>query len=465
MSMKTEKKRNDGKNKKNGIRTPPQGNNRTEFYYLLVCGGAFVMQAAFGETEIGEETETTPEQAVKIGSAFAALCGSGQKIGIGSGEANGGAMLRYALTAGLMAGGARVVDFGEQPKPVTRAAVRFYGLGGGVHVTEKADGKMTLCLMEKTGADLREARKEKLERLLQSETVCGGHGRNVKNVLSLTSYSAYYLRDLLGGLRNTKLRYRLLIHAETETVKTIVTSVLSEVSCTYKLSAAKDCTRRETLEKLRLELRGGSYDFGAYLDGSGERLTLITEDGTVVPRARFYLLTAYMLLKRHKGTAYIAAEDRSAQLEFIAKQMEGKVVRTQHSPLENMTGNTRESLREQFVLEYDAVGGLVKLLDFLKEEGKTLREILERLPQTYFSGQNYACDAAAQNRFLHHLTQSNAYRTAAVGNGVKLYEEGGWVLILPHKRQSFLRIVSEGVNMECAEELTLKYRREAEKWT
>lgn len=423
------------------------------------------MKAAFDETEIGEETEPTPEVAVKIGFAFAMLCGSGQKIGIGSGEANGGTMLRYAVTAGLMAGGVQVVDFGEQPKPVTRAAVRFYGLGGGVHVTETADGKMTLCLMEKTGADLREARKEKLERLLQRETVRGVRGQNVKNVLSLTSYSAYYLRDLLSGLRNTKLRYRLLIHAETEAVKTIVTSVLSEVSCTYKLSVAKDCTQGETLEKLRHELRGGSYDFGAYLDGSGEHLTLITVDGTVVARARFYLLTAYMLLKRHKGSAYIAAEERSARLESLAKQMEGKVVRTQYSPLESMTGNTRESLQEQFILEYDAVGGLVKLLDFLKEEGKTLQEILERLPQTYFSGQNYACDAAAQNRFLRHLTQSGAYRTVAVGDGVKLYEEDGWVLIRPNKRQSFLRIVSEGVNMECAQELALKYRREAEKWT
>lgn len=427
------------------------------------------MKATFDETEIGEETEPTPEEAVKIGSAFAALCGDGQKIGIGSDKANGGAMLRYALTAGMMAGGVQVVDFGEQPKPVTRAAVRFYGLGGGIHVTETANGKMTLCLMEKTGADLRETQKEKLERLLRSGAVQSGRERTVKNVLSLTSYSAYYLRDLLSGLRNTKLHCRLLIYAETEAVKTIATSVLSEVSCTYKLLSAKDCTRRETLEKMRREMRGGTYDFGAYLDGSGECLTLITEDGRAVPRARFYLLTAYMLLKRHKGTAYIAAEDRTARLELMAKQMEGKVLRTPYSPLENMTGNVREnggeSLHEQFVLEYDAVGGLVKLLDFLKEEGKTLQEVLERLPQTYFSGQNYVCDANAQKNFLRYLTENDAYRTTAVENGVKLYEEDGWVLIQPHKRQSFLRIISEGVNMECAEELALKYRREAEKRT
>ena len=423
----------------------------------------------FGESGIrgNVSVELTPEIAAKIGSAFAAL-GRGGKIAVSSDEEHASIMLKHALTAGLMAGGVQVMELGKQPIPITRAGIRFYGFAGGMHVMKAPGGQTEIRVMDATGADLMREAERKLENMLAREDFGRGSAQDMKEVLSLASYRSYYIRDIVSSLHNAKLEYNLLVHTETGLMKSMLTSVLNEVSCDYKISGTPGRAEAEELEKLRTGIKNGDYDFGAYIDSSGERLVLVCADGTVVSRSQFLMLTAYILMKSHKGTEYIAALDHSKWVEKMAKELDGQVVWTKTSPLEVMSGLVRdgggESLCEQFVLEFDAVGGLVKLLDFLKNEECTLQEVLEKIPQTYFGQREYPCDNRSKGHLMHHLMQRHENQQVELAEGVKIYEDGGWVLVLPHKHKPLLRIISEGMNQEFAEELAQKYQRELDDW-
>ena len=361
-----------------------------------------------------------------------------------------------------------MVELGNQPIPITRAGIRFYGFSGGMHVMKAPGGQTEIRVMDETGADLMREGERKLENMLAREDFGRGSAQDMKEVLSLASYRSYYIRDIVNSLRNAKLEYNLLVHTETGLVKSILTSVLNEVSCNYKLSGTPGRGETEELEKLRIGMQTGSYDFGAYIDSSGERLTLVCQDGTVISRSQFLMLTAYILMKSHKGTEYIAALDHSKWVEDMAKNLDGQIVWTKTSPLEVMSGLVREggeSLCEQFVLEFDAVGGLVKLLDFLKEEGCTLQEVLQKIPTAYFGQREYPCENRSKGHIMHHLMQRHEDKKVELEEGVKIYEDGGWVLVLPHKHKPLLRIISEGMNQEFAEELAQKYWRELDEWT
>ncbi len=424
----------------------------------------------FGESGIrgNVSVELTPEVAAKIGSAFAAACGSG-KIAVSSDEEYASIMLKHALTAGLVAGGVQVVEFGKQPIPITRAGIRFYGFRGGMHVMKAPGGQTEIRIMDETGADLMREGERKLENMLAREDFGRGSAQDMKEVLSLASYRSYYIRDIVSSLRNAKLGFNLLVHTETGLAKSILTSVLNEVSCDYKLSGTPGRGEAEELEKLRSGMQSGNYDFGAYIDSSGERLTLVCKDGTTLNRSQFLMLTAYILMKSHKGTEYIAALDHSKWVEEMAKNLDGQVVWTKTSPLEVMSGLVREgggeSLCEQFVLEFDAVGGLVKLLDFLKEEDCSLQQVLQRIPTAYFGRRECSCKNRSKGHIMRHLMQQHEGRQMEMEEGVKIYEDGGWVLVLPHKHKPLLRIISEGMNQEFAEELAQKYQRELDGWS
>lgn len=424
----------------------------------------------FGETGIrGTVTvELTPEIAAKIGAAFASL-NRGGKIAVSSDEDYASIMLKYALMAGLMAGGVQAVELGKQPIPITRAGIRFYGFNGGLHVMKAPDGQTEIRVMDETGADLMRETERKLENLLVREDFGRSNAQDMKEVLSLSSYRSYYVRDMVSSLRNAKLNFNILIHAETALLKSIVTSVMNEVSCNYKLVSAPGQERKTSLEKLCHEMRDGNYDLGVYMDSSGEHLVLVGEDGTVLSRERYFMLAAYIVMKNHTGSQYIAALDRSKKVEKMAKKLGGQVVWTKASPLEVMAGLSqekgRESLCDQFLLEFDAVGGLVKLLDFLKEEGCTFEQVLQDIPKTYFGETECACENRSKGQVMHHLVKQHEQQNVELSEGVKIYEEGGWVLVLPHRHKPLLRIISEGMNQEFAQELLQKYKKELDNWS
>ena len=78
-------------------------------------------------------------------------------------------------------------------------------------------------------------------------------------------------------------------------------------------------------------------------------------------------------------------------IETMAKKYNGKVVRTKTSPqavMEQMLNHNLFKNREnmdQFLLNFDAIAGLVKIIEYLCVMNTTLTESLEEIPNFYVS--------------------------------------------------------------------------------
>ncbi|HYG58457.1 MAG TPA: sugar phosphate nucleotidyltransferase, partial [Symbiobacteriaceae bacterium] len=80
-----------------------------------------------------------PENALRVGTAFAGVIGDQGPLVVGSDDSAAAELLRQALVCGVMAAGRSVTDIGTTASPVTEFTVRHQGAAGGIHVRAGGD--------------------------------------------------------------------------------------------------------------------------------------------------------------------------------------------------------------------------------------------------------------------------------------------------------------------------------------
>jgi len=114
---------------------------------------------------------------------------------------------------------------------------------------------------------------------------------------------------------------------------------------------------------------------------------------------------------------------------------------------------------EIFLLYSDALAMLLKLLEALAKERKTLSELISAIPRFYMTEKVIECPWEDKGKVMRWLIQEETRGNNVVElfEGVKVYHKNGWALVLPDSEEAVCRIYSEGVSEEYAEELTKFY--------
>ncbi|NLD47711.1 MAG: nucleotidyltransferase, partial [Clostridiaceae bacterium] len=111
----------------------------------------------------------------------------------------------------------------------------------------------------------------------------------------------------------------------------------------------------------------------------------------------------------------------------------------------------------QFTLHFDAIAGLVKILDFMKINNYKLSDLVDMIPDFHINEKEVECSWSAKGKVIRQIIQENDNDSIETLEGVKIYKDGGWVLVLPDAEQPICRIKSESYSAEFAEELTNFY--------
>lgn len=126
---------------------------------------------------------------------------------------------------------------------------------------------------------------------------------------------------------------------------------------------------------------------------------------------------------------------------------------------ELLARETKEELAEQFTMHFDAAAGLVKLMDFMKTENTSLREMADMLPEIHMRRKEVECGWDAKGRVIRKIIQEHYGGRMEMLEGVKVYNDKGWVLVLPDAERPVCSVIGEGFTEEFAEELTNIYAR------
>ena len=108
---------------------------------------------------------------------------------------------------------------------------------------------------------------------------------------------------------------------------------------------------------------------------------------------------------------------------------------------------------------YDAVTALCKLLELLAGQERPLSELVAELPRPTLVHAALPCPWGRKGLVMRLLNEQLASRRLDLMDGVKAYDERGWVQVLPDPDEPLVHLYAEGATNELTEELARRSRR------
>lgn len=445
--------------------------NGTEVKVNLIWGAKY-SKALFGDKGISGEinVDITPEFASRLGAAYGALFKGNAKVAVGYDDTNASSMLKGSFISGFLSSGVTVYDFGQQILPITRAAIKFYGLDGGIHlstISENNDFSLFIDFLDAHGANIDRGLERKLENTFIREDFKRCEADSVKSVIKIQDFTKYYLRNMINGANNKNLQYRLLINASSHLLISLFKDVMTELNCQVDMAKLemRDIKTGRTIKGtsqavyLSGQVVSNGYDLGAIIEDRSEKLLLIDEKGKLISDELYTALISLITLKTVPNATIIVPISAPSVIEKIAARYNGRVIRTKTSSLDVMNQMVKSSqqdatINDQFILNFDAVGGLIKIMDYMRSNQVTLSELIQDIPSFHIVKKEVECAWDAKGKVIREIIEDHCNSHIELMEGVKIYQDNGWVLVLPDLERPVCKVIGEGYTEEFAEALT-----------
>jgi len=420
--------------------------------------------------------------AYAIGQAFGSMViraggAADKKICLGYDGRLSSPDLAEALSEGLCASGANVINVGRGPTPMLYYAVHELGADGGIMITgshNPPDYNGFKIMMGK-GSFYGEQIQE-LGRISAAGDLEEGKGQ-AEEFLIFDRYIDRILRDVdMQALE--KARLKVAWDSGNGSSGEAVAAVIKRLPGEHILLNGEidgtfpnhhpDPTVEENLEQLKGEIAQKKLDLGVAFDGDGDRIGAVDHKGRVVWGDQLLAILAPEVLQDHPG-ATIIADVKASQVLFdhIAK-IGGKPLmwKTGHSLVKSKMAETGSPLAGEmsghifFKHKYygfdDALYVALRLLNVVARAEGGLADLKDQLPEVVNTPElRFPC---SEDRKFKIVPEVHA-RLKAMGaevndtDGVRVKTEDGWWLLRPSNTQDVLVARCEGHDQAALERL------------
>ncbi len=422
--------------------------------------------------------EINPEFVAKIGGVLGAHLKPGAKIVVSSDHYRAARVLKRALVSGVLAAGVDVYDLGTIPSSATRYAIPSLGVRGGVHLRmspQQSDG-MVIEFFDHSGLYI----DKNNERALENAYFCEDFLRVEAEAMGELAFVPHLIEPYLDGLLNSEARkliqtrhYKMVIHYDDGSLSLILPSLLDKLEgevvvaenqpgdSIHRVRPLKELAR--IMSVVAEQIKSSGADFGIISGNDGEKLIILDENGELLKDEHLTALLAFWVLK-YKPQATIAVQVTAPQfIEEIARQFHGQVIRTKANPRSMMEKVAQEKLfpsadgRNLYQPEYDSLVCLVKIMELLAREQLSLSEAKMLLPNVERSYREADCPWEDKGRIMRNLFEENKNHPLEMTDGLKVFHEQGWALVLPDAEEPIFKIYSEANTSEEADALSQIY--------
>ena len=307
-----------------------------------------------------------------------------------------GPELVAALTQGLNAAGADVIDIGMAPTPVSYFAAHHLGCGSCVAVTGSHNPpdynglKIVVGGNTLHGDEILDLRKR-----IEAGRFSRGEGKR-----SAASVAEEYLRRITSDVKLTR-PMRIAIDCGNGVAGMLAPKLYRALGCEVEELYCEvdgrfpnhhpDPSVPKNLQELIQTVRNGKAELGIAFDGDGDRLGLVTQDGEIIFADRQLMLLAKDVLSRNPGAQIIYDVKSTRLLAPWIEKYGGRplIWKTGHSLIKaklketgaplagEMSGHT--FFKERWYGFDDALYGGARLLEILSKE-KDPNRTLKSLP-------------------------------------------------------------------------------------
>jgi mannose-1-phosphate guanylyltransferase/phosphomannomutase len=106
-----------------------------------------------------------------------------------------------------------------------------------------------------------------------------------------------------------------------------------------------------------------------------------------------------------------------------------------------------------FLPAYDAIASLCKLLELLARSTQPLSQQVLDLPKPTLVHRQLPCPWSLKGTVMRVLNERYADGNVDLRDGIKIFEERGWVQVLPDPDEPLLHVYAEGDTPEVSREL------------
>ena len=418
--------------------------------------------------------DLTPDIVRKIGQGFGTLMTrSGRRdLVVGRDGRLSSKAFAEALIEGLISTGCNVVDIGLCPTPVYYFSIFHLDKDGGMMVTGSHNppefngfkvsvGKSTIF-----GKEI-----QNLRGLIEKGKFVTGKG-DISEMEIVQPYQDYIRKNIHAGKR-----MRVVIDAGNGTAGVVAGPLLRDLGCEVEELYCEvdgrfpnhfpDPTIPGNLKDLIDRVKKTRADVGMGYDGDGDRIGVVDEQGNIIWGDQLMILFSREILKRKKGSAFVAEVKCSQNLFDDIEKHGGKATmwKTGHSLIKERMKEEKAALggemsghiffADRYLGYDDAIYASSRLIELLSKTDKKLSQLLSDVPKTFITPEiRVDCPDEIKFKVVDKVKEMLRKDNPIIDvDGVRVKFEDGWGLVRPSNTQPALVLRFEALTEERLQEI------------
>jgi mannose-1-phosphate guanylyltransferase/phosphomannomutase len=187
------------------------------------------------------------------------------------------------------------------------------------------------------------------------------------------------------------------------------------------------------------------------------------------------LIAAYLVMKTHKNATIAVPVNASSVIEELAAKFGAKVKRTATSPrnIMNAAGDKDVAfigdcmggfIFPEFQNAFDAMYAVGKRIEMLSEENLSLSRISREIPSFEVLHKTVPCSWDKKGQAMRKAIEDAKGKKSELIDGVKIYFNNGWVLLVPDPDEAFFHIWAEAKDKSTAAGFIEMYTEKIKAW-
>ena len=426
--------------------------------------------------------DMTPELAAKVALAFATSLKKDATVVVSRDSSRSARMLKRAMMAGLNAGGINVMDLETASVPLTRFHCRAAVVSGAITLRLSPDDPDSVIIrfFDSDGADILEEQQRKIERLFTREDFRRVRPADIGDIdlvpRALEQY-AVALEQTIDVKQVASRRFKVVIDYSYGSTSFVMPNVLAklgaEVLVVNPFASTKGVmgfNRDEHAQQVASLVKASGADLGAVIDPSGEQLLLVDDQGLVLSFDQLLFVFLDLVCDRLLGDTVALPVTVSRAAAQIVESRGYEVLWTKTSaaalmeeadnPAVGFAANLEGGIiLPGFLPAFDAAAGLLKMLDLLSARGSKLSELVAAAPSMHLVHEEVITPWEQKGTVMRTMVEQTQGRDVDLIDGIKVYHETGWVLVLPDPEEPVTHIWAEGDSAADARTLAQEYAR------
>lgn len=410
--------------------------------------------------------------AMDLGRAIGTFMGG--RVAVGNDSRTSAAMIKSAVSSGLMCAGAHVLDLGLVPTPVVQHYVKNNRLSGGIMITASHNPPEFngIKCIDSDGTEMPRSKEEEIERLYFTKTF---HTREWKDVGQMRQASGAvhdYLSSVKGlvdadAIRGAGLTVVLDCANGAGAVSTpLLLDDLNVRAITLNCNPLGTFPGHPSepveshLRDLIAMVKDTGADMGIAHDGDADRTIFVDDKGRYLYGDKSLAITAEAMVRENGGGTVVTPVSSSMAVEEVVRRAGGEIIYTRvGSPVV-----ARKMIEVGAVFGGEENGGLIfpkhqycrdgamtvaKLLEIVTREGP-LSKLVDRIPTYCQDKRKMVCDNDRKEEVLAALVEHYRSQRVDTTDGVKICYDDGWTLVRPSGTEPLFRVYSEARTAEDA---------------